>query len=144
MIIDRHLSAKIRSHTVGVIAKGVALSTLGGEHQELIVLHVETELLADVVVVLGSLVTGTAGAVEAGSSVDARGCDVAVVLTRDGVAGAALGRTVGRTGHGSCGEEGGEEDSDGLHFDDDRYIYGGVNECRCFLGSENAFQRLID
>lgn len=61
----------------------------------------------DVPVVLGSLVTGTAGAVEGSARVDARGGDVAAVLAGERVAGAALGwRWVGE-GQGSCRKEDG-------------------------------------
>lgn len=149
MIIDRNLRAKIGTKAVGVVAKSVARGALRSENQELIVLHVKTELLGDIVVVLGGLVAGTAGAVEAASSVDARGGDVAVVLTRDGVAGSALRRrrrVTARSCHGGRGEEGGEEDGGGLHVAGCyRLKYReGVNECGYLLGAVNVFQRLID
>lgn len=45
----------------------------------------------DIVVSLGSLVTGTAGTVEGASCVDAGGSDVAAVLAGHRIAGTALG-----------------------------------------------------
>jgi hypothetical protein len=68
--------------------------------------------------VLRRLVSSAARAVETASGVNARGCDVAVILAGDGVAGSALG---GRSGvrvcahHGGCGEQEGAEEGEGLH-----------------------------
>lgn len=116
MLINRHLGTKLRTHSIRVIAQGIALGALGGEHQEPIVRHVEPELLVDVPVVGGRLVAGAAGAVEPRPGVDARRGDVAVVLARERVAGAALWPLVRRRRHGGGREERGEEDGDGLHF----------------------------
>lgn len=59
----------------------------------------------DIAVVLGGLVTGTAGAVEGRARVDARGSNVTAVLARDGIAGTTGGCWVGQ-GNGSRSEEG--------------------------------------
>lgn len=45
----------------------------------------------DIVVPFGSLVTGTAGTVEGGSSIDARGGDIAAVLAGNRIASTTLG-----------------------------------------------------
>lgn len=55
-------------------------------------------------VALRRLVSGAACAVEAAAGVNARGCDVAVVLAGEGVAGSALG---GWSGVGGCAHNGG-------------------------------------
>lgn len=73
----------------------------------------------DVVVVLGGLVAGATGAVEATAGVDARGGDVAAVLARQRIAGAAFRgrRRRGSNGQGGGAEEGeGGEDGEGLHL----------------------------
>lgn len=100
-----HLLAQLRSSSGGVITKRITNSILRHKDQELEVGHRQPELLVNIKIVLGSLVTGTAGAVEGGARVDARGGDVAAVLAGDGVAGAAFGgRWVGE-GQGGCREE---------------------------------------
>lgn len=118
MIPNGHLSAEIRARTIRIITQSVTLSGLGRKHQELVVRHVKTELLPDVVVLGGGLVARATGAVEARARVDARRRDVAVVFARERVAGAAGWGTValGGDGDGRCG--GCEEDGDGgeLHF----------------------------
>lgn len=104
LIIDRHLSTKLGTGTIWVIAQRVALGRLWRKDQELIVRHGEAELLRDVVVVLRRFVSGAACAVEAAAGVNARGCDVAVVLAGNGVAGSALG---GWPGVRVCAHNGG-------------------------------------
>lgn len=70
-IPNRHLSTKVRARAKRIIAKSITLGRLRRKDQELVVGDVETELLPDVVVVLGGLVAGATGAVEASASVDA-------------------------------------------------------------------------
>lgn len=117
LVIDRNLSTQVRACAVGVVTEGVALGALRGEDQELVVGHIQTELLGDVVVVLRGLVAGAAGAVEAGAGVDAGGGNVAVVLAGERVAGSALWRDAGGEDEGGGGEEEGGEDGEVLHVD---------------------------
>lgn len=113
-----------------VIAERIAHRVLGREHQKAVVGHVQPELLAPVLVLLGRLVSSPAGAVELGARVDARSGRVAGVLAREGVAGAADGdgRDGGHEGGGGGKEEDGEG-AEGDHFvwyvvlEVGRYIY---------------------
>lgn len=106
--------AQIRRRSVRVITQSIANSVLGNEDQELVVGHVQTELGMDIIVVLGRLVTGTAGAVESRARVDARSSNVATVLARDGIASTAGGCWVGQGdgGRGQEGSQGGELHND--------------------------------
>lgn len=115
LVIDWNLHTEIRARSVGVVAEGVALGALWREDQELVVGNLETELLGDVLVVGRGLVAGTAGAVEAGACVDARGGDVAVVLAGEGIAGSAGWREGCGVDEGNRGEEDGGDDGNGLH-----------------------------
>lgn len=104
-----NLIAKLRGSSIGVVTKRVADSVLGHEDKELIVGHRQTELRVNIIIGLGSLVTGTAGTVEGRPSVDARGGNVTAILARDGIAGAALGRSwvgQGQSGRGDNCDEG--------------------------------------
>lgn len=103
MLVDRNLLAEFRAHSVRVIAKSVAGGALGGENQELIVGHLESELLVDVPIMVRRLISGAAGAVEPRAGVDARGRDIAVVLPRDRVAGATFLRAMRWAGDGRGG-----------------------------------------
>lgn len=85
-----HLLAQLRSSSSGIITECITNSILRHKDQELEVGHRQPELLVDIKVVLGSLVTGTAGAVKGLSRVNARGGDVAAVLAGDRVTGAAF------------------------------------------------------
>jgi hypothetical protein len=76
----------------------------------------------NIIVVLGGLVTGTAGTVESRACVDARSSNVATVLARDGIASTAGGCWVGQ-GDGSRGEEGGQGGE--LH---DEYSFFMIND----------------
>lgn len=116
VLLDGNLGAELRTSTVGVVAERVADGVLRGEDQELVARHIETELLVHVGVVLGGLVARAAGTVETAAGVDAGGSDVAAVLARERVAGAAVGR--GRRGEhhrGGGDEEGGDDSESGLH-----------------------------
>lgn len=74
-----------------MVTERVADGVFGREDEELVVGHLQPELLGDVAVVLGGLVTRAAGAVEAFARVDARRRRVAAVLAREGIADAADG-----------------------------------------------------
>lgn len=122
LVVDRNLSAEIRASTVVVITESVANGVFRGEDKELIVGEVEAELLVDIVVVVASLVAGTASAVELLPGVDA-GCGyVAAVLAGDGVAGSAefmmalLGRKSGSQKCGTGNEKEGSDGANGKHF----------------------------
>jgi hypothetical protein len=82
--LERHLLAQIRAVAEGVVAERVARLARGDEDEELVVGHVQAEVVA-----VARLVAGAAGAVEFAAGVDARGGDVAPVEARDGVAGSA-------------------------------------------------------
>lgn len=104
-----HLIAQLRGSSIRVITERIAHGVLRDKDQELVVGHGQTELRVDVIVGLGSLVTGTAGTVEGRARVDTRGGDVAAVLARNRVAGAALGRRwvgQGQSGRGQDCQEG--------------------------------------
>jgi len=109
-----HLAAQIRRGSPWVVAKSIANGILRNKDQELVVGHVQTELTSDVIVILGGLVTGTAGTVEGRARVDARGGNVAAVLAREGIASPAGGCWIGQGdgGRGEDGSQGGE-----LHFE---------------------------
>ena len=79
-----HLLAEIRPIPERVIAERVAGLTRGDENQELVVGHVDAEVVA----VAGFEARAT-GAVEFRAGVDARGGYVAAVKAGDGVAGSA-------------------------------------------------------
>jgi hypothetical protein len=53
-----------------IVAQSIADHMLRGENQELVVWHLETELLGDVAVDLGGLVASAAGAVELLACID--------------------------------------------------------------------------
>lgn len=108
-----NLGAQIRVEAEIVIAQSVADGIFRREDEELIIGHLQPELLGDVLVVGRRLVASTAGAVEASSGVDARGGDVAVVLARKRVACSACGRR--GPGGSERGEEERRDDVDGLH-----------------------------
>lgn len=86
------LLAQVARSGVWVVTQGVTLSVLRHEDQELVIRHRQAELRVDIVIVLGSLITGTAGTVEGASSIDARGGDITAVLARNRIASTALGR----------------------------------------------------
>lgn len=135
LVLDRNLSAQVRACAVVVVTEGVALGAFGGEDQELVVGDIQTELFADVVVVLRGLVTGTAGAMEASACVDAGGGNVAVVLAGERVAGSALGGNTGGEDEGGGGEEERGEDGEVLHL-------GGC--CRgCLKGSSEGIEEWL-
>jgi hypothetical protein len=69
----------------------------------------------NIIVVMGGLVTGTAGTVESRARVDTRSSNVATVLARDGIAGTAGRCWVGQ-GDGGSGQEGSQGGE--LHDDD--------------------------
>ncbi len=97
-------------------AECIALGRFRDEHKELVVPHRQAELLGDSVVVGGGFVAGATGTVEAGTRVDTRSRDVAVVLTREGVAGATHVRCRrGSHKEREEGEEDGGEDLEVLH-----------------------------
>lgn len=118
-ILDRagvpllHLAAQIRRRSPWVVAERIANGILRNKDQELVVGHVQTELTSDVIVILGGLVTGTAGTVEGRARVDARSGNVTAVLAREGIASPAGGCWVGQ-GNGGCGEDGSQGSE--LHF----------------------------
>jgi hypothetical protein len=74
-----------------MIAEGVADCVYRRKHEELIVGHLQTELLIEVVIVLGSLIASAASAVKVTTCVDTRGRWITVVLARNRVASAAHG-----------------------------------------------------
>jgi hypothetical protein len=123
VLLDRNFSAEIRASTVVVVTESVANGVLRGEDEEFVVREIETELLADVVVMLASFVASTASAVELLAGVNARGGYVAAVLARDGVAGSAdwmidvlaAGKSANHKG-GAGEEEEGCDGADGMHF----------------------------
>lgn len=92
MAIKGHLPTQLGCRLRPIVTKHVALGILGGKDEEFVIAEREAELLADIVVVRAGLVSCSTGAVKPGSGIDARGCGMAVVLARQGVAGAALGR----------------------------------------------------
>lgn len=114
-----HLAAQIRRRSVRVIAQSIASSIFRNKDQELVVGHVQTELRIYVVVVLGGLVTGTAGAVESRTRVDARSSNVTAVLARDGIASSAGGCWVGKDNGGR-----GQESSQSGELHDGYFILG--------------------
>jgi hypothetical protein len=64
VLIKLNLLANLIGGRPRVIAKSIAYSILGHKDEEFIFVHRQAELAVDIEVVLGSLVTGTAGAVE--------------------------------------------------------------------------------
>ncbi|OGM40224.1 hypothetical protein ABOM_011118 [Aspergillus bombycis] len=97
-ILNRHLGTQIRARS------------------ELVVGHVQPELFGDIIVVLRRLVTRATSAMEAGARVDARGRDVAVVLARQRVAGAADGPGGIGEDEGGGGQQEAGENGEGLHI----------------------------
>lgn len=80
MLVKRNLLAKLICRLHVIVAGDLALGILGGEDEEFELLEWQAELLEDVLIVLGSLVAGTAGTVEALPRVDAGSGHVAVVV----------------------------------------------------------------
>lgn len=120
--IDRDLGAQRSSAIVRMVTERVADSVFRREDEELVVGHLQTELLADVVVVHGGLVARAAGTVEVFACVDTRRRRVAAVLARERVAGAADGsrRGVAVSDGGRCHQMGGNKkerrgQEEGLH-----------------------------
>lgn len=77
----------------------------------------------NIVVILGGLVTGTAGTVEGRARVNTRSCDVTAVLAREGIASAASGR---RVGQGNSGRS--EEGSDSSELHGECLFYVSIND----------------
>lgn len=115
--------AQRRRSSSRIITQRIADSVLRHEDQEFIVGHRQTELLLDIIVGLGSLVTGTAGTVEGRARVDTRGSLVAAILARQRVASAALGGS--RAGQGQRGR-GDKDGQDGELHGDDMHLGLGV------------------
>jgi len=144
--LDRHLSAQLWIEPVGVVAEGVARRIFWHENEELVVGHLQTKLLGHVAIVLRRLVAGTAGAVELGARADARGGNVAEVLTGDGIAGPAdIPAGDGRLRESrSKAEEGGAEDGEEGCGD---HLGGLWNDCgfieQLLFGKENLLELLM-
>lgn len=97
-----NLLAQIRRRRIWIITQRVADCLLRHKDQELIVGHRQPELLVDIIVGLGSLVTSTAGTVEGRACIDTRRRDIAAVLAAEGVASPAFGGRWVREGQGGC------------------------------------------
>lgn len=98
-----------------IITEDVARRLCWSKDQEFVIGEHQTELLGEIVIVGRRFVSGTAGTKESRSSVDAGGSDIAVIFTRERIAGP--GSLIGHHNRGGRKQKG-DGDTDGLHNDE--------------------------